>query len=310
MPYDLQMEYTTLHIPNKPDLEFHASACAPVPSNGCNYTLRLSQAINSMHETSAPTKIDVMKEAHQFAYNQTNNDDSFMLHTKTQDMLSTTTGNHIPTSSLGSSGVKNGYCNEPSHGLCIDIGNSGSLEGRNSNVYTYNHIPAEEANAQFTNSNTQDSFPRRKNVTNNHIKESQTCIGYRQKQYARRIHRHISDDQRVASLKIVYTIEFQKRGLPHCHSLLWLNESSKIHQDSDVDKYISAELPDPTDDVDGYRVISELMMHGPCGYANSSAACMKDGTSFNRNFPKPYSDRTLLIKTDMFTIDGTKLEST
>nr|GEX45435.1 DNA helicase [Tanacetum cinerariifolium] len=96
--------------------------------------------------------------------------------------------------------------------------------------------------------------------------------------------------------KILYTIEFQKRGLPHCHSLLWLNESSKIHQDSDVDKYINAELPNPTDDADGYRVISELMMHGPCGYANSNATCMKDGTNYNRNFPKPYFDRTFVDK--------------
>nr|GEV85752.1 DNA helicase [Tanacetum cinerariifolium] len=92
----------------------------------------------------------------------------------------------------------------------------------------------------------------------------------------------------------LYTIEFQKRRLPHYHSLLWLNESSKIRQDSDVDKHITAELP--TNDEDGYRVISELMMHGPCGHANSNATCMKDGTTFNRNFPKPYSDKTFIDK--------------
>nr|GEU49522.1 helitron helicase-like domain-containing protein [Tanacetum cinerariifolium] len=69
-----------------------------------------------------------------------------------------------------------------------------------------------------------------------------------------------------------------------------------ITADSDVDKYISAELPNPTDDVDGYRVISELMMHDPCGYVNSNATCMKDGTNCNRNFPKPYSDRTFVDK--------------
>nr|GEX32834.1 DNA helicase [Tanacetum cinerariifolium] len=96
--------------------------------------------------------------------------------------------------------------------------------------------------------------------------------------------------------KILYTIEFQKHGLQHCHSLLWLNESSKIHQDSDVDKYISAELPNLTNDADGYRVISKLMMHGPCGYAKSNATCMKDGTNCNRNFPKPYSNRTFVDK--------------
>nr|GEV35232.1 DNA helicase [Tanacetum cinerariifolium] len=63
---------------------------------------------------------------------------------------------------------------------------------------------------------------------------------------------------------VLYTIEFQKRRLPHCHSLLWVNASSKIHEDTDVDKYISAELPEPRQDPDGYRIVSELMMHRPC----------------------------------------------
>nr|GEZ71174.1 ATP-dependent DNA helicase PIF1-like [Tanacetum cinerariifolium] len=58
----------------------------------------------------------------------------------------------------------------------------------------------------------------------------------------------------------------------------------------------NAELPNITNDVDGYRVISELMMHGPCGYAKSNATCIKDGTNCYRNFPKPYSDRTFVDK--------------
>ncbi|GKE16740.1 hypothetical protein Tco_1424317 [Tanacetum coccineum] len=96
--------------------------------------------------------------------------------------------------------------------------------------------------------------------------------------------------------KVLYTIEFQKRGLPHCHSLLWLTESTKIHEDNDVDKYICAELPDPATDAEAYRVISELMIHGLCGYANPSATCMKDGSNCNRNLPKPYSERTFIDK--------------
>ncbi|GJT61527.1 DNA helicase, partial [Tanacetum coccineum] len=93
---------------------------------------------------------------------------------------------------------------------------------------------------------------------------------------------------------LLYTIEFQKRSLPHCHSLLWVSASSKIHEDSDVDKYISAELPDPVHDPDGYKVISEFKIHGPCGLVNMKAACMKDGTKCNRNFQKPYSDKTYI----------------
>nr|GEU44366.1 DNA helicase [Tanacetum cinerariifolium] len=103
-----------------------------------------------------------------------------------------------------------------------------------------------------------------------------------------------SSQSRVRSL--LYTIEFQKRSLPHFHSLLWVSPSTKVWQDNDVEKYILAELPDPTQDPDGYRIISELMMHGSCGYANKNASCMKDGNKCNQNFSKPYCDATYIDK--------------
>ncbi|CAI6374709.1 unnamed protein product [Macrosiphum euphorbiae] len=43
----------------------------------------------------------------------------------------------------------------------------------------------------------------------------------------------------------VYSIEWQKRGLPHAHILIWLK--NKIHPDQ-YDNIISAELPDPEKD--------------------------------------------------------------
>ncbi|GKB29302.1 DNA helicase, partial [Tanacetum coccineum] len=72
--------------------------------------------------------------------------------------------------------------------------------------------------------------------------------------------------------------------------------ASKVNQPIDVNQYISAELPDPKVDANGYRIISELMIHGPCGYANRNASCMKDGSACNRNFPKPYCDKTYIDK--------------
>jgi hypothetical protein len=43
----------------------------------------------------------------------------------------------------------------------------------------------------------------------------------------------------------VAVIEFQKRGLPHMHSVLWLHPDDKIREVDDVDAVVSAELPDP-----------------------------------------------------------------
>lgn len=41
------------------------------------------------------------------------------------------------------------------------------------------------------------------------------------------------------------TIEFQKRGLPHCHMLLILAPGDKPASPEAVDRIVSAELPDP-----------------------------------------------------------------
>ena len=92
----------------------------------------------------------------------------------------------------------------------------------------------------------------------------------------------------------MYTVEFQKRGLPHCHLLLWLKESSRIHRNEDIDRYISAELPNPTTDPEAHRVISEFMLHGPCGEANKSAPCMKNSDTCKKDFPKPYCSETFI----------------
>nr|KAJ0193121.1 hypothetical protein LSAT_V11C800395800 [Lactuca sativa] len=85
----------------------------------------------------------------------------------------------------------------------------------------------------------------------------------------------------------LYTIEFQKRGLPHCHTLLWVKSSDRIKNVADVDTYITAELPDPITEPDLYETITTCMIHGPCGPLNQKAPCMKDGKC-SKHFPKPF----------------------
>ena len=43
----------------------------------------------------------------------------------------------------------------------------------------------------------------------------------------------------------LYSVEWQKRGLPHAHILIWLKEKIRSN---DIDKIISAELPNPETD--------------------------------------------------------------
>nr|GEV89042.1 helitron helicase-like domain-containing protein [Tanacetum cinerariifolium] len=52
---------------------------------------------------------------------------------------------------------------------------------------------------------------------------------------------------------VMCTVEFQKRGLPYCHTLLWVDSKNKIQDASQIDEYISADLPDPVKDPRGYK---------------------------------------------------------
>nr|GEX69779.1 hypothetical protein [Tanacetum cinerariifolium] len=89
------------------------------------------------------------------------------------------------------------------------------------------------------------------------------------------------------TVAVLYTVEFQKRGLPHCHSLLWIHESVRVSRKEYIDMYVSAELPSEDVDPEWYSIVLEFMMHGPCGLACPSAswtdrvvACIsKNGTN-------------------------------
>ncbi|CAN0912564.1 ATP-dependent DNA helicase PIF1 [Linum grandiflorum] len=87
------------------------------------------------------------------------------------------------------------------------------------------------------------------------------------------------------------TVEFQKRGLPHVHIILWLADADKPKTPTIVDKFISAELPDPTADPLGYNAVTKFMVHGPCGDARPSSPCMKDNKC-SKFFPKPFAAET------------------
>ncbi|QQP49076.1 ATP-dependent DNA helicase, partial [Caligus rogercresseyi] len=80
----------------------------------------------------------------------------------------------------------------------------------------------------------------------------------------------------------MYTIEWQKRGLPHAHILLWLQDKLRS---TDIDAIISAEFPDPRQDPVLFEVIKDHMVHGPCGDLNRNSNCMEKGKCTKR-FPR------------------------
>lgn len=71
----------------------------------------------------------------------------------------------------------------------------------------------------------------------------------------------------------VYTIEYQKRGLPHIHLLLWLLTTTRFLTAKRINKVVYAELLDPLWDLTGKlkRIVTGNITHRPCGldYPNS-----------------------------------------
>ena len=91
----------------------------------------------------------------------------------------------------------------------------------------------------------------------------------------------------------VYTIEFQKRGLPHAHILLFLDKDSKLYDPPSIDDVISAEIPDKESYPRLYDLVQNLMIHGPCGPANKDAPCMQN-KECSKYFPKSFVDHTVI----------------
>lgn len=86
----------------------------------------------------------------------------------------------------------------------------------------------------------------------------------------------------------MYSVEWQKRGLPHAH-LLWLVEKIRPVQ---IDDIISAEIPDPQIDPELYDVVTSNMVHGPCIEHNPESPCMA-GNKCTKRFPRPLLAETI-----------------
>ncbi|XP_021996112.1 uncharacterized protein LOC110893307 [Helianthus annuus] len=94
---------------------------------------------------------------------------------------------------------------------------------------------------------------------------------------------------------VVYTVEFQKRGLPHAHICVFMHPDNKILSVDQLDPIISAEIPDKAEDPELYKLVADYMIHGPCGALNMNSPCMVD-RKCSKKFPKKFVNETCLDK--------------
>ena len=87
----------------------------------------------------------------------------------------------------------------------------------------------------------------------------------------------------------IHVIEFQKRGLPHSHLLLFLNDEDKLRTTNDFDNFICAEIPDPVLHPRLHALVIKHMIH-TCQVGR----CKQSVNSYcSKQFPKPLSDTTI-----------------
>ena len=75
----------------------------------------------------------------------------------------------------------------------------------------------------------------------------------------------------------VYTVEFQKRGLPHVHFLVFLRRDQNPLTPGKIDLAVRAYFPDPDSEPLLHQIIKNHMVHGPCGDRCPRAMCMVNG---------------------------------
>ncbi|XP_071943751.1 uncharacterized protein [Antedon mediterranea] len=95
-----------------------------------------------------------------------------------------------------------------------------------------------------------------------------------------------------------YRIEFQMRGSPHVHMLVWVENAPVFGLDEDkkivdfVDKYISCAVPCKIVDPEMNEIVSSVQIHSK----KHSKSCKKKGTNCRFNFPRQPSEKTFVMR--------------
>jgi hypothetical protein len=104
---------------------------------------------------------------------------------------------------------------------------------------------------------------------------------------------------------LIYTVKYQKKGLPHAHIIIFLAGGHTFSEPETIDNLIRAELPNRALDPDGSltEIVKQVMVHNLYKPLKPRAICIKKAhtnaplTCFKR-FPKPFANKTIVNSDD------------
>lgn len=96
--------------------------------------------------------------------------------------------------------------------------------------------------------------------------------------------------------------------MPHVHILVWLNKNNYDITVDILNRFISAEIPNPVEDPLGYALVAEHMIHGPCGDKNISCPCMKHKENDLNTIQRISRIKLHLMRMVLYYIDDVILE--
>ncbi|POS84291.1 hypothetical protein EPUL_004345 [Erysiphe pulchra] len=91
----------------------------------------------------------------------------------------------------------------------------------------------------------------------------------------------------------IHVIEYQKRGLPHAHILLFLHEDDVPWSSEQIDEMVSAQMP--TNCPALAEIVKNQLTHGPCGPDYPNSPCMRNGRC-SKGYPKRWCETIVLAE--------------
>ncbi|XP_077967731.1 uncharacterized protein LOC144421967 [Styela clava] len=97
-----------------------------------------------------------------------------------------------------------------------------------------------------------------------------------------------------------FRVEFQQRGSPHIHCLLWVKDSPKYGVNSNaeveayIDRHVTCQIPQEHEDKELFDIVNSVQQHSK----SHTKSCRKKGTVCRYGFPRPPSSRTFIPQCD------------